>query len=164
MDPSSPSHPAQLVTFRVDGRVLALALDSVVRVERAAAVTPLPGGPPCLMGALNHHGRLLPVLDLRRRLHLPTRDLDTEDQFLLVRCGLRTVVVPVDRVEGIVEAGPLVAPDEVVGAPLGVEGLMASEDGLIIVQEADRLLNPAEEAAWEAAVAGAGTSSSETSA
>lgn len=155
MDPSlAPQQAARLVTFRVEDQVLGIALESVVRVERAAAVTPLHGGPPCLMGALNHHGRILPVLDLRRRLGLPARALQPNDQFLLVRCGLRTVVVPVDRVEGLSDTGPPIQPEEVVGVHLEGQGLATSEEGILVIQDPDRLLNPVEEVAFESAIAG----------
>lgn len=149
------------MTFRIEGLLLGLDLGAVVRIERAAAVTPLSGAPPCLMGALNHHGRILPVLDLRRRLGLPTRPLEPTDQFVLVRCGLRTVVVPVDRVEGLATPGPMLSPEEVVGAPLKGIGLMASLDGITVIQDPDHLLNPVEETAFESAIAGSQPSGSE---
>lgn len=161
MDTAGSPSGARLVTFRLEDQVLGLPLESVVRVERAAAVTPLPGAPPSLMGALNHHGRLLPVLDLRRRLRLPMRELAPDDQFLLVRCGLRVVVVPVDRVEGIVPFPELVAVEELSDSPMGVEGLVASDTGVVVVQDPERLLNPAEESAFESAVAGSGAPTSE---
>ena len=161
MDPSAASKAPSLVTFRVEGRVMAIALDSVVRVERAAAITPLSGGPPCLLGALNHHGRILPVLDLRRRLGLPPRPLDPGDHFLLVRCGLRTVVVPVDRVEGLSRAGPVVQAEEAVGTHLEIRGLMTTEEGIVVIQSPERLLNPVEEADFEKALAGAEAASFE---
>lgn len=161
MDSSDPTSGLRLVTFRVEEQVLGLPLEAVVRVERSAAVTALPGAPSSLMGALNHHGRLLPVLDLRRRLRLPPREIMPEDQFLLVRCGLRVVVVPVDRVEGIVPFPDLVAVEELSDSPMGIDGLVPSETGVVVVQDPERLLNPAEESAFERAAAGAATSPSE---
>lgn len=156
MDTAGPASGSRLVTFRLEDQVLGLPLEAVVRVERAAAVTPLPGAPSSLMGALNHHGKLLPVLDLRRRLRLPAREIQPEDQFLLVRCGLRVVVVPVDRVEGIIPLPELVSVEELSESPLGIEGLVAAEGGVVVVQDPERLLNPAEETAFErAAAAGA---------
>ncbi|NMA29098.1 MAG: chemotaxis protein CheW [Burkholderiales bacterium] len=157
-----PPQPSDsLVTFRVEDLLLGLDLEAVVRIERAAAVTPLNGAPPCLMGVLNHHGRILPVLDLRRRLGLPTRPLAPSDQFLLVRCGLRTVVVPIDRVEGLVSPAPLTSPEEALGIPLEGLGLMPSENGITMIQDPDLLLNPVEDAAFESALAGSQPSGSE---
>lgn len=145
----------RVVTFRLDDRLLGLPLESVVRVERAAAVTPLPGAPPSLLGALNHHGRLLPVVDLRQRLRLSGREVEPADQFILVRCGTWTVVVPVDRVEGIAPLGKLVSTEDLTGDPLGVEGLVPSEDGVLVVQDAERLLSPSEGALFEEAAGSA---------
>ncbi len=162
MHPSpAPQQADLLVTFRVDDLVLGVALESVVRVERAAAVTPLQSGPPGLLGALNHHGRILPVLNLRHRLGLPPRALRPADQFLLVRCGLRTVVVPVDRVEGIREGEPPVAPEEALGIQLEGQGLVTATEGILVVQDPERLLNPVDGIAFEQAVAGPGPADSE---
>ena len=54
-----------IVVFLVDGQRYALPLSAVDRAVRAVAVTPLPEMPPQVLGAINVHGRVLPVLSLR---------------------------------------------------------------------------------------------------
>ena len=61
------------VTFAIDARRFALPLESVLRVVRAAEITPLPLAPEGVAGALDVGGRIVPVFDLRRRLQMERR-------------------------------------------------------------------------------------------
>jgi purine-binding chemotaxis protein CheW len=92
------------VTFALDDQRFALPLDSVLRVVRAAEITPLPLASECVAGALDVGGRILPVIDLRRRLRLPERSLRLSDQFLIARTPRRNLALVVDSALGLVEA------------------------------------------------------------
>lgn len=62
-----------LVVFRLDERRYALPLSVVERVIRAVEVTPLPKAPPIVLGAIDVQGRVVPVLNVRRRFLMPDR-------------------------------------------------------------------------------------------
>src|SRR5688572_10607254 len=94
---------SQFVVFRLDQQRYALPLASVERVIRAVEVTPLPHAPRVVLGAVNIHGRVLPVLSVRQRFLLPDRAITPRDGFLLARTATRTVVLVVDETEGIVD-------------------------------------------------------------
>src|SRR5580704_1960646 len=96
------SELAQLVVFRLDERRYALPLAVVERVVRAVDVTPVPKAPPIVLGAIDVHGRVLPVLDIRRRFRMQERDIDPADWFLLAHTARRTVVLVIDESEGVV--------------------------------------------------------------
>lgn len=66
---------SQLVVFRLDAQRFALPLTAVERVVRAVAVTLLPDAPAIVLGAIDVHGRVLPVLNVRRRFNLPQREI-----------------------------------------------------------------------------------------
>jgi len=57
-----------LVIFRLDNQDDALHLTAVERVLRMVAVSPLPMAPAIVLGVINFHGRVIPVLDLQRRV------------------------------------------------------------------------------------------------
>jgi purine-binding chemotaxis protein CheW len=59
-----------VILLRLDGREYALPLGCVVEVVRMVALAPVPDGPSHLLGLLDLRGRVVPVLDLRRRLGL----------------------------------------------------------------------------------------------
>src|SRR3989338_9303720 len=93
----------QFVVFRLDKQRYALPLAAVERVVRAVEVTPLPNAPPIVLGAIDFHGRVLPVLDVRRRFLLSDRQVRHEDWFLLAHLTRYTVVLAVDESEGVIE-------------------------------------------------------------
>jgi len=61
----------ELVVFRLDAGEYALPVANVGEVLRMVAITPVPEAPEWLPGVINLRGRVIPVIDLRRKLHLP---------------------------------------------------------------------------------------------
>ncbi len=95
-----------IVVFLVDGQRYALPLSAVDRAVRAVAVTPLPEMPPQILGAVNIHGRVLPVLSLRRWLGRPDREVCALDELLIAHTVAQTLVLLVDDVCGVVGCEP----------------------------------------------------------
>lgn len=144
----------QLTVFRIEGRLYALHLSDVVQVIRAVDVTPLPEAPQIVLGVINLHGTVIPVIDTRRRLGLATREVGVNDQFIIARMPNRTVALVIDDVSGVVER----LADEIVkaGAILPqldvVEGAVQLEDGLTLIQRPDRFLSLDDAAALDRAM------------
>ena len=148
--------PAQLVVFGLAGRLHAVPLAAVERVVNAAEVTPLPGAPASVLGAIDLAGRILPVFCLRRRLRLPPRQLRPADQFVVLRTGRRNVVVVVDEVQGVTEIDSDWLPAD--GLAPGLEpfqGVARLADGLLLIHDLERFLSPEEERTLAAALSDA---------
>jgi purine-binding chemotaxis protein CheW len=74
-DERSPSADgARFVVCTLDGQEYAIPAENVIEVFRFAAVMPLPDSPPWVLGVIDVRGRVVPVVDGRRRLGLPDRD------------------------------------------------------------------------------------------
>ncbi len=128
------------VVFALAGQDYAISVDAVERVLAAAEVRPLPGAPAIVLGLLDLHGEVLPVLDLQQRLGRPPRTLDVDDQFLVVRTPWRRLVLVIDEARGVVvlpaaEAGVLAA----AGATFG--GLVRLDGGLVLVHDIEQFLD-----------------------
>ena len=136
-----------LVLFALDDQRFALALSSVERVVRVVDVTPLPSAPPIVLGVINVMGDVVPVYDLRRRFHLPEREIDLADQLMIATTSRQTVALLVDLVSGVLE----VAEDEIASAEKilpeieYVHGVVKLPDGLVLIHDLDRFLSPEEE-------------------
>ena len=63
---SRPSESIEALVFALGGEQYALAVGAVSEVLPLRGLTPLPGVPAFLTGVVNHRGRVLAVLDLRR--------------------------------------------------------------------------------------------------
>jgi purine-binding chemotaxis protein CheW len=143
----STAHGSRLVTFIVGGSRYAVPLASVERVLPMVAVRPVPGAPRVVLGAINVEGRVVPVVDLRRRLGLPSRDYGLSAHLLIVQTPRRTLAVTADEAAGVTEIDPTsVAPTEVVLPGLGrVAGIAALPDGLLFIYDIEAFLTPEEE-------------------
>ena len=89
-----------LVVHLADRR-FGLPLADVERVMPMAYVLPLPESSHNLMGVLNLHGEILPVVDPRPRLALPTPTITPEHRLVLMT-GILRFLLWVDAIEEVV--------------------------------------------------------------
>ena len=138
-----------LIVFSVDGQRFALRLAVVDRIERMVEITPLPKAPENVLGVVNRQGQIVPVFNLRHRLHLLDRDVEPVDQIIFARTQRRQVALAVDAVEGVMEAAErdLIASDAVLPGLELLEGVAKLSDGLALIHDLDRFLSLREEAA-----------------
>ena len=142
-DPRSPAASVPLVVFRLDEARYALHLEVVERVLPAVEVTALPKAPDIVTGAVDVAGRVLPVLDLRRRFGRPPRDLAVDDHLIVARTTSRSVLLPVDAVTDVlqVDGAQVTAAERVVPGLEYVQGLARLPDGLVLIHDLDRFLS-----------------------
>ncbi|HSI11343.1 MAG TPA: chemotaxis protein CheW [Chthoniobacter sp.] len=148
------SADTQLLVFLLDGQRYALPLGTVERIVRAAEITPLPQAPPIVLGALDVAGTILPVLNMRRRFHLPERAIQPSDQFLLARAGKRPVALVIDAAADVIEL-PLtqIVPADTVAPGLEhIRGVARMNDGLILIHDLESFLSLDEAAALDRAM------------
>jgi len=143
-----------VVVVEVERHRCALPGDLVDRVVRAAEPSPLPDAPPHVEGVVNVHGTVVPVVDLRARLGLPRREMEPEDQLVLVRSRGRLVALRVDHAVDLVELDreAVAAPDAMTGSGATVSGLVALPDGILLVHDVDAFLTDADAEAIAALV------------
>jgi len=134
---------SQVLVFRLDQRRYALPLAAVERVVRAVDVTPLPKAPAIVLGAINMHGRVLPVLDVRRRFRLPTREIRPADWFLVADTARHTVILVVDDSEGVVERpqADIVVSSRIAPGLDDFPGVVRLDDGLVLIHDLERFLS-----------------------
>lgn len=92
-----------IVQFNLDELHYALYLPAVERVVRTVEITPLPQAPGIVTGVVNFHGKIIPVVNIRKRFNLPEREINTEDQLIIARTSKRLVGIVVDTVSGVHE-------------------------------------------------------------
>lgn len=133
---------SHLVMFALDDRRFALPLETVDRVIRAVEVTPLPEAPDALLGVINVEGRIIPVVNLRRRCRVTERQIGPGDQFIIAHTSRRSVALPVDSADVIPCSPEMVVPVERnVSGPGGVHDVIKREDGLVPIYDLDAFLS-----------------------
>jgi purine-binding chemotaxis protein CheW len=153
---TSPTSSVQLLAFVLDGQHLALPLATVERVFPMVAVSPLPGAPAVALGAVNLRGRIIPVLDIRRRLDFPAREYGVTSHLVVVRTARRTLGLPVDRVLGLLEVPEeaVMPPERVLPGIPRIAGLVALPDGVLLIHDLDAFLSLDEERELSGALRG----------
>jgi purine-binding chemotaxis protein CheW len=147
---------SQLVVFALDDLQYALRLAAVERVERAVAVLPLPKAPEIVLGVINVGGRVLPVVDLRKRFRFPPRPVDVGDHLILARTHRRPVALLVDQVGGVVSftEAQLVPAQEILPGLGYVDGIVKTRNGIILIHDLDQFLSLEEERRLDSALEG----------
>lgn len=131
-----------MVVFRLERQRYALPIIAVDRIVQAVEVTALPGAPRVILGAINVQGVLIPVIDLRRRLGLPEREIGLADHFLIAKSAGRPVALVIDEAEGLAEL-----PEEVIEAGVlapgleRFEGVVALDGDVVLIHDPDRFLS-----------------------
>lgn len=92
-----------LLLFVIEEGRYALDVTGVERIVRAVEVTFVPDASNFIRGLINVAGEIVPVIDMRRRLGLPLRDMELSDRFILINVAGSLKALLVDRVEGVVE-------------------------------------------------------------
>ena len=148
------STSSRVVVFTLDDRRYGIALSAVERVVRMVDVTPLPQAPAIVLGVVNLRGRVIPVLDLRRRFRLPERSIALADQLVIARTARRAVALAVDAATGVIEYAErqAVAARDIVPGVDYTEGVVKLADGLLLIHDLDKFLSLEEETALDRAI------------
>jgi purine-binding chemotaxis protein CheW len=145
----------QCVVFTLDERLYGLRLSSVSRVIRAVEITPLPKAPPIVSGVINLGGRIIPVINIRRRFGLPERELELTDHLIVARAfrrdGLenegRVLALVVDAVVGVRELSEqeTIAAETILPGLEHLEGVAKTDQGMILIHDLGTFLSLEEE-------------------
>jgi purine-binding chemotaxis protein CheW len=148
-------NPNQLVVFTLDNNQYAVQLSAVERAVRLVEITPLPKAPEIVLGAINMQGRIVPVLDMRKRFRLPGREPRLSDQLLIAATRRLTVALLVDEVCGTFEGSDQEAidPEKIVPGMEYVTGVIKLPDGMLFIHNLDEFLSLDEEQSLQAALA-----------
>jgi purine-binding chemotaxis protein CheW len=159
MPPTCNPQPAdrnRIVVFVLDMPQYALPLSAVKRVVRAVEILPFPKAPDIVLGMINVQGQVIPVVDVRKRFRLKSREMGLDDRFIIAQTSKRTVAVVVDSVVGIHELadGEMVAAGQILTFADYMQGVAKLEDGLVLICDLDKFLSLDEELALDDALSG----------
>ena len=92
-----------LVTFNLLREEFGIEIGSVQEIIRATDITPVPGAPSHVRGVINLRGKIIPVVDLRKRLGLPVADTSDAQRIIVVELGEKRIGMLVDSVSQVIK-------------------------------------------------------------
>ncbi len=127
----------QMVTFNLAQEEYGVNILQVQEINRMVEITDVPQTDHYVEGIINLRGKVIPIIDLRKKFNMTNREYDNHTRIVVVDVNNETIGLVVDGVSEVlrVPAGSLEA------APQLVAGEYASSDYIkSIVKLEDRLL------------------------
>ncbi len=138
----------QLVTFGLGEEEFAVDILKVQEINRMMSLTRVPSSPPEVEGVINLRGKIIPVVDLRRRFSLPPAERSAQSRIVVVEVHGRVIGFVVDRVSEVLRISRSIvepAPAMVCSVDSDfIEGVGKLEDRLLILLDLARLFNTAQ--------------------
>jgi purine-binding chemotaxis protein CheW len=143
-----------LVVFTLDEQRYALPLAAVERGIRVVEIVSLPKAPEIVLGIINAQGRVIPVVNIRKRFRLPEREIHLSDQCIIAHTARRTVAFVVDEVSGVLEPADqaVAAVEQILPKLVYVVGVVKLADGMVLIHDLDSFLSLEEEQTLEEAM------------
>jgi purine-binding chemotaxis protein CheW len=133
-----------LATFFLDREEYGVEVRQVQEIRRVSEITSVPRAPEFIRGVINLRGRILPVLDLKRKLGLGEVEAGRATRIVVVRVKDRLLGLLVDGASQVlkVEVSRIEPPPEEVVEKGGdyIRGVAKLDDRLIILVDLERLL------------------------
>ncbi|WP_371365532.1 Chemotaxis protein CheW [Sporomusa rhizae] len=137
----------QLVIFRLAKEEYGLPITKVQEINRLVPITKLPQTPAFMEGIINLRGRIIPVVDLRKRFQLEVSEYNDDSRIIIVEVNGQTVGIIVDAVAEVVrislssvEPPP---PSFILDAKY-IQGVGKLDGRLLILLEIDQILSTQE--------------------
>ncbi|MEW6115405.1 MAG: chemotaxis protein CheW [Nitrospirota bacterium] len=141
----------QLVTFNLGSEEYAVDILKVQEINRMKEITRVPNSPAYVEGVINLRGKVIPVVNLRKKFGLPEREDDGQARIMIMDIQGITMGLVVDAVSEVLRI-PIdtVEPTPPMASNISTEfikGIAKLEERLIILLDMDRLLGKAGDSA-----------------
>ncbi len=135
----------QLVSFRLGDEEYGVDILNVQEIIKMMEITRVPNSPDFVEGVINLRGKVLPVIDLRKRLGLPKKEHDKATRIIVVEMDKKIVGFIVDSVSEVLRIpySALEAPPQMSNG-VGEEFISAVgklNDKLLILLDLKRILS-----------------------
>ncbi len=150
MSNEKSSTEQQLVVFDLSGEAYGISIESVREIIRLQEITQVPRTPSFVEGVINLRGKVIPVVELRKRFGLEAKERDQDNRIVNVDIGGHEIGMVVDAVTEVLRiSSNLVEPPSsvITTADSGyLRGIAKLDDRLIILLDLEQVLTTDEQA------------------
>lgn len=139
----------QLVTFHIGDEEFGVEILKVQEIIRMMGITRVPKAPDFVEGVINLRGKVIPIIDLRKRFGMSAQEHDKHTRIIVIEINKVIVGFVVDSVSEVLRI-----PSSTVEPPPAIISGIESEyisgvgklaDRLLILLDLDRLLSKGEQ-------------------
>lgn len=135
----------QLVSFKLGIEEFGVNILKVREINRFMEITQMPQAPDFVEGIINLRDKVIPVINLRKRLHMETAPMDKNTRIIVVEIDGRILGFIVDSVSKVLRISADIiepAPEITMGVRTDyISGVAKLERNLLIFLDLDRVLN-----------------------
>ena len=135
----------QLVTFSIGEEEFGVDILKVQEIIRTMEITKVPRAQEFVEGVINLRGKVIPIIDLRRRFGLSSKEYDKHTRIIVIEISNMIVGFVVDSVSEVlrIPAGTVEPPPAVVAGMDSeyISGVGKLHDRLLILLDLDKLLS-----------------------
>jgi len=140
------SEEIQLVIFKIGDEEFGVNIHQVKEIVRLVPITPIPRAPEFIEGVVNLRGQILAVMDLAKRLELPSRPRSEKTRIIVVEVEDNIVGMIVDEVTEVlrlplekIEKTPQIVESEI--EQKYIKGVGKLDDRLLILIDLANVLS-----------------------
>ncbi|MEI6055431.1 MAG: chemotaxis protein CheW [Lentisphaerota bacterium] len=144
------------VLFTIDSDKFAIPYERVIEATKSAEITPLPYPTKRILGIVNFHGRITPVVNLRKLMKRDDKELDISDNFIILKTSDNSFVALIaDSVQELIRPNTSEITDikEILLDYELYEGTIKMSGALVPIINVDNLLSKNEKSKLEATIA-----------
>jgi purine-binding chemotaxis protein CheW len=138
----------QLVTFKLGNEEFALDILKVQEINRIVEITKVPKAPDFVEGVINLRGRVIPIVDIRKKFHLNIKEATKETRIIVVNIMSKTIGLIVDSVSEVLRINSsTIQPPPPLIAGLDsdyIKGVGKLDERLIILLDIDKIFTTGE--------------------
>lgn len=140
----------QLVSFNLGSEEFGVDIGMVQEIVRMPEITRVPRTPEFVEGVVNLRGKIIPVVDLRKRFRLPVSENTKSTRIIIVTMNGRTVGMIVDGVSEVrrISADSVDPTPEMVASAIDasyLKGIAKLDGRLLILLDLNLVLNQEEQ-------------------
>lgn len=133
----------QLVTFKLENEEFGVDILKVQEINKMMNITKIPNAPSFIEGVINLRGKIIPIIDLRKRLGFYNRGYDKSTRIIVVELDGLVLGFIVDSVSEVLRIpGNTIEPPPSIVAGIEsdyIEGVGKLNDRLLILLELKKI-------------------------
>ncbi len=145
MSDQSKAIAGQYLTFQLMSEQYGVPIGTIREINRVGEITPVPRTPDFVKGVMNLRGKIIPVINLRVRFGMATKDYDRDTCIIVIDTDFGQVGMIVDAVKEVaalsdnqIEPPPVLGNEKTMSF---VRGMGKLDDKVIILVDVVRALS-----------------------
>jgi len=135
----------QLVLFELGGEIYGVDISAVFEIIRMQAITRVPKAPFFVEGVINLRGKVIPIVDMRKRFGLPKAEQNKDNRIMVVDSGGQNIGIIVDAVTEVlrISSDSVEPPSDIIvtAAADYLLGIANRDGNMIILLDLQRVLS-----------------------